>query len=522
MNKLLKRITAIMLTIALVCMVGCKKADEPNNGGNNENNGGNGGETPEAPAIVSTSEVQYHGTVYIETVFDDETKMYFEIVSPNEVSVVNGEYYYQDNPSLAYIYRGEVVIPETISHLGTIYSVVAIGKKAFYGCNLVTSVFIPNTIRYIMDSHSIYDNGTISHYYSYTSGFGDGAFQWCSSLTNIRMSENIRWIGDKAFTGCPCYAETVTIPSSVTYIGIAAFDSRNVVFNAENCSNAGGIECLNGGVSEVIICHSAFPYMTSINFGSNVKALPSYLYSDMKPVVVDIPSSVTVLSNEAFRGCTNLERINGMENVLGIGASAFEGCESLNSITLNNSLTRIENNTFYGCKSLNSIEIPNSIITIDYKAFENCSSLTEVIIPNSVTTIGYDAFYSCESLVTLTIGNTVTSIGSGAFAECKELSNVAFGNSVSEIEWLAFEGCDKLQEINLPNSISYIGTSAFRTDLNITDTTIVSCMALTPPIIETNLFTGRWNLLIRVPMSSVEAYKTADGWSQYADVIVGI
>jgi len=520
MNRLSKMISAIMLIIAIVIATGCTKTDEPNNGGNNGNNGGNGGETPEAPAIVSTSEVQYHGTVYIETVFDDETKMYFEIVSPNEVSVVNGEYYYQDNPSLAYIYRGEVVIPETISHLGTIYSVVAIGKKAFYGCNLVTSVFIPNTIRYIMDSHSIYDNGTISHYYSYTSGFGDGAFQWCSSLTNIRMSENIRWIGDKAFTGCPCYAETVTIPSSVTYIGIAAFDSRNVVFNAENCSNAGGIECLNGGVSEVIICHSAFPYMTSINFGSNVKALPSYLYSDMKPVVVDIPSSVTVLSNEAFRGCTNLEKINGMENVLEIGAGAFEGCESLNSITLNNSLTRIENNTFYGCKSLNSIEIPSSIITIDYKAFEKCSSLTEVIIPNSVTTIGYDAFRSCESMAILTLGNSVTNIGWGAFGYCKELVSVDFGNSITEIENYAFEGCNKLQEISLPNSILYIGTSAFETDAN--DMTMVSCMAINPPELSWSAFYGRMIQSIYVPMLSVEAYKTADGWSQYADVIVGI
>ena len=71
MNRVLNKIAAIMLAMAVVCMIGCKKTDEPNNGGNN---GGNDGETPEAPAIVSSSEVQYDGTVYIETVLDDGTK----------------------------------------------------------------------------------------------------------------------------------------------------------------------------------------------------------------------------------------------------------------------------------------------------------------------------------------------------------------------------------------------------------------------------------------------------------------
>lgn len=519
MNRLSKVISAIMLLIAVVIAVGCTKTDDPNNGDNNGNNGWNGGDTPETPAIVSTSEVQYDGTVFIEAVFEDETKMYFEILSPNEVAIVNGEFYYQDNPSLAYQYRGKVVIPETISHLGTTYTVIAIGWKAFYGCNLVTSVFIPDSIRYIIDANTTIYNDGIGYIYSNTCG--SGTFEGCSSLTDIRMSENIQWIGDKAFAGCPCYWETITIPSTVTRIGIAAFDSENIVFNAENCSCAGGMTYPNGS-SEEPICFSAFPRMTSIDFGNEVKVLPSFLYSDMNPTVVDIPSSVTKLPNDAFRGCTNLEKINGLENVIEIGCSAFEACESLNSFTLNNNLTRIENRTFYGCKNLASIEIPNSVTAIDYCAFENCSSLTEVIIPNSVITIGFDAFWSCERLATLTIGNSVITIGGGAFADCKELSNVTFGNSVSEIEGHAFEGCDKLLEINLPNAISYIGSYAFWTDLNVIDTTIVSCMALIPPIIDSDVFLGRWNLLIYVPMESVDAYKEADGWGEYADKIVGI
>ena len=172
MNRLLKRVIALILTMAVVCMIGCKKADEPNNGGNNGNNGVNGGETPEAPAIVSTSEVQYDGTVYIEALFKDDTKMYFEIVSPNEVALVNGKFFYQDNPSLAYIYRGNIVIPESIKHLGISYSVVSIAKEAFYRNELVTSVYIPNSVTSIR---------------MYPKGMFHGAFQGCTNLNVLQM-----------------------------------------------------------------------------------------------------------------------------------------------------------------------------------------------------------------------------------------------------------------------------------------------------------------------------------------------
>lgn len=65
MNRLSKIISAIMLIIAVVIAIGCTKTNEPNDGGGNGNNNGNG-DTPETPAIVSTSEVQYDGTVLLK------------------------------------------------------------------------------------------------------------------------------------------------------------------------------------------------------------------------------------------------------------------------------------------------------------------------------------------------------------------------------------------------------------------------------------------------------------------------
>lgn len=227
MNRLLKRIAALILIMAVVCTVGCKKADEPNNGENNGNNGGNGGETPEAPAIVSTSEVQYNGTVYIETVFDDETKMYFEILSPNEVALVNGEFYYQDNPSLAYKYRGEVVIPERITHFGVSYDVVEISKRAFNVNYLVTSVYIPNSVKALKNCKKFEDGG-------FTYG---GTFESCCNLNYVHLSENIQYVGTCAFAGCPCFKESISLPDRINQIEDFAFDtySDNIVNTIITC-----------------------------------------------------------------------------------------------------------------------------------------------------------------------------------------------------------------------------------------------------------------------------------------------
>lgn len=519
MNRLLKRIAAIMLTMAVVCMIGCKKADDPSNGGNNGNNGGNGGETPEAPAIVSTSEVQYDGTVFIEAVFEDETKMYFAIVSPTEVSVANGEFFYQDNPSLAYKYRGEVIIPETISHLGTTYTVVAIGYKAFFQCDLVTSVYIPNTVVSI-DSY-------VDTHYNY------GSFQDCTNLNSIHLSKNLRIIGDRTFEGCPCFADSVTISNNITSIGKNAFDSKIVVFCADSCTIAGGY--YKG------VFYSSFPNMNSISFTNNVKILPAYLFSSMNPTEIDIPPTIIRLADWAFRGCTNLEKINGLDNVVDIGYRAFYECESLNSVSLNSSLTNIRYGVFLGCRSLSFIKIPNSVTTIGANAFERSGlqsiewggsidtieafafsscPLFELSIPNSVSYIGGFAFSECNKMTSLVIGNSVTIIEPAAFYSCYELESVTLGNAVTSIGANAFSGCDKLTEIILPSSIESLGTRAFDSYFSYPNS--ITCLAINPPMLGEDVFGDRWIEAVYVPMSSVEAYKTADGWSPYADVIVGI
>lgn len=364
MNKLLKVAISILLVVATVCFTGCKKTDEPNNGGNNGNNGGNGSETPEAPAIVSTSEVQYDGTIFIEAVFEDESKMYFAIISPTEMSVASGEFFYHDNPSLAYKYRGEVVIPESITHLSSNYTVATIGFKAFYRCDLVTSVTIPQSVKYIYGykGHDPYSN-------TY------GAFENCSNLKCINI-DKIRGIDKKAFWGCPF--DTIIISKGIKAIGIDAFSSKHIIFNADSCYFAGDLDYSENPIGAPN-CFSAFPNMNSISFGTNVKVFPGYLFSNMNPTAVEIPSSVTILAAGAFYRCTRLSSIVIPNLVAEIGDEAFYYCTNLASITCMATEPPILGEHVFANCHIEVIYVPSASVEA-YKTADGWSRYADVIV----------------------------------------------------------------------------------------------------------------------------------------------
>jgi len=161
---------------------------------------------------------------------------------------------------------------------------------------------------------------------------------------------------------------SITIPNSVTSIGVAAF---------YGCTS----------LTSIIIPNS----VTSIG------AAAFYGCTSLTSII--IPNSVTSIRNSTFSDCTSLASITIPDSVTSIGNSVFYGCTGLTSITIPNSVTNIGNSVFYGCTGLTSITIPNSVTSIGNFVFSNCTGLTSITIPNSVTSIGNSAFYGCTSLV---------------------------------------------------------------------------------------------------------------------------
>ena len=161
-----------------------------------------------------------------------------------------------------------------------------------------------------------------------------------------------------------------------------------------------------------------------------------------------------------------------------IVSNTFDAEKECWVIKFDGDATTIGNWAFGYCSSLTSVTIPDSVTTIGDWVFYECSSLTSVTIPDSVTTIGEYAFYYCRSLTSVTIPDSVTTIGAGAFAWCSSLKSVY-------------------------------------------------CKTVTPPTAILDYW-GEWDAFddnasgrkIYVPAESVEAYKSASYWSDYADAIV--
>ena len=235
--------------------------------------------------------------------------------------------------------------------------------------------------------------------------------------------------------------------------------------------------------------------------------------------------------------------------ITSIGDYAFENCELLTSVTIPNSVTTIGDGAFYECNSLTSVTIPNSVTSIGNVAFHICTSLTSITIPDSVTTIGDGAFFYCTSLTSITIPDSVTSIGESAFAVCFSLpafygkfassdnrclivdgvlNSFAIGcgateftvpNSVTSIGNDVFNSHYGLESITIPNSVTSIGDRAFSSCMRLKS---VYCKPTTIPTGGSSMFDNNpGDRKIYVPAASVEAYKAADGWKDYADYIVG-
>ena len=169
--------------------------------------------------------------------------------------------------------------------------------------------------------------------------------------------------------------------------------------------------------------------------------------------------------------------------------------------------------------NVQTITLPDSITYIGYGGFTVCLGLTSIEIPDSVTSIGIDAFFGCSSLTSVTIGNSVTSIGDEAFYQCGSLTSVTFPNSVTSIGEYAFSGCTGITSIEIPNSVTSIGEYAFR---DCTGLASIMCVAATPAELGNYVFDSTNDCPIYVPSQSVDAYKVAPGWSDYANRIVSL
>lgn len=182
------------------------------------------------------------------------------------------------------------------------------------------------------------------------------------------------------------------------------------------------------------------------------------------------------IGNMAFAGAIYLRAIAANRCTF-VGNGAFSNCETLAGVFFE-SLETIDALAFYRCETLEYISGMSNVVTVGNNAFKLCVALPEISLP-SVITIGDAVFDGCTSLSKIDLGLAET-LGEKPFINCESLETLIIRNAA------------KICTIESPDS---------------NDTWY--------PFDNTPIASGTG--YIYVPSALVNSYKSASGWSTYAN-----
>ena len=219
-------------------------------------------------------------------------------------------------------------------------------------------------------------------------------------ILHVVVGEGITEIGNKAFYSRFNNLQTLTLPSTLMYIGNQAF---------YGCAN-----------------------LQNVTFPAGLKGIGFSAFGDcLSMTQVILPDSVMVIGSGAFFRCTELTDLTLPAGLVTLGDSAFEECRKLANVTMPQmpNLTEIGEGVFYLCDGLTNLDFYTAD-TIQDSMFSHCQGLTEVTIPDCVTVIGERALWHCDSMTKITLSSQLKRLDDHALYGCDMLEEVIFtGNA---------------------------------------------------------------------------------------------
>lgn len=235
-------------------------------------------------------------------------------------------------------------------------------------------------------------------------------------------------------------------------------------------------------------------------------------------IEVRLGAGITKLATYAFFNCASMTALSVPMSIVEIASSALSGCCSLKGVTLPVGVTTATGYVMQSCRCLERVSLPSGVTSVGNSAFTNCP-LLKVYLPNGLTSIGDSAFSNCNSLRHVSVPNSVRTLSSTAFGSCFALTEISISEGLLSIPSSAFMNCYSLARITVPAGMASIGASAFNSCCGVREYHFLST---TPPSLGSRVFNGiPSDCKIYVPAESLEAYKTASGWSDYASMMVG-
>lgn len=241
---------------------------------------------------------------------------------------------------LLFLYKGEeknVVIPEGIT---------IIGKNAFYESE-IESISLPESVVRIEEN----------------------AFYNCSKIKDITIPEQVRFVGNMAFNWCESL-ENINVQSRDIQFGKWAFSATKWAENTE------GWQIINDiliGINMDSFYSSEISRAECLVIPENIRVIATdamnsdvFDWSEVKEIV--LPGKLEIISEDAFKEFTNLEKINFPTSLKVIGGGAFYNCTSLKEVNLPDGLISIGAIAFYNT-AIDEIVVPSSVIEMSDTAF---------------------------------------------------------------------------------------------------------------------------------------------------------
>ena len=205
---------------------------------------------------------------------------------------------------------------------------------------------------------------------------GPKAFQ-STSITNIKIGENIRGIGEKAFYMCK-KLKSVTWNHKCDVVPAFCFSE---------CSN-----------------------LTKFDF-SNVKKIGLYAFYKSGLQEVCLPKNIKVLEEGTFSGCSKLQSVTWHCQCDVIPADCFFGCSNLMQFDFSG-VKKIEARAFMG-SGLTSVRLSKKN-EVDQNCFAYCNDLKKIEWL-SARNIKGDIFKECKNIKEIFISDKVKNIEVSAF-----------------------------------------------------------------------------------------------------------
>ena len=431
----------------------------------------------------------------------------------------------------------------------------SIGSSAFNGCGALGKLQIPEGVSKIESAafKNCYSLGVVKiDEDSRITEIKPETFYNCSKLYSIELPKTTVYMGRNAFYNCNSLID-VTIPASVKQLDSLAFAGCNklihvrnltnfeLTFNNSDCEiltdekstfeseiiyNSDGVVELSFNNKRYILGYIGGETALDLSEDySNVYAIYPYAFYNLSITSIEIPSSVEVIGDCAFKNCYLLNKVsvNSHSLLSEICTQAFSGCGMLVEITVPKNVTEIGSLAFFGCyrlvniRNLSTVELSGvdnpcmQIIANETDAFDNqivideqnqitvlvsgerryllkydgfathlnlsvlnitdiydqafdCDeNLKQITLPETLVSIGSKAFRGCTGIESITIPASVTKIGDFAFADCSNLTAIHFAqnSNLNKIANGAFEFCIKLDSLVIPSSVTEIGVRAF-------------------------------------------------------------